>query len=76
MMTHYDPLRKATLLQKCHRLFYDCVDYEKSESNDKIMRAFDFYSQIYCQKFEVGALENMEEEKYLEDNHLGIYHMI
>ena len=27
MMQHYSSDRKATLLQKCHRTFLDCVDF-------------------------------------------------
>ena len=53
MMTHYNKAKKASLLQKCHRTFLDCVDYKMSPF-DQVMKAFDFYSQIYCQKFEEG----------------------
>lgn len=40
------------------------------------MRAFDFFSQIYCQKFEVGALDSMDSEKHDKSRVLGIYKML
>jgi hypothetical protein len=49
LMQKYDPERKASLLQKCHRTFLDCVDYKNEATNkDNVLKAFDFFSQIYC----------------------------
>lgn len=31
MAQHYNTARKATLLQKCHRTFLDCIDYADSD---------------------------------------------
>lgn len=64
MIQKYDVGRRASLLQKCHRTFLDCVDYKNTATNkDNVLKAFDFFSQIYCQKFEVGALEDKAEER-------------
>ena len=38
------------MLQKCHRVFLDCIDYESSSMGNVAM-AFDMLSQLYCQKF-------------------------
>lgn len=75
MMTHYNKGRKATLLQKCHRTFLDCVDYQQSPF-DKVIKAFDFFSQIYCSKFEEGQIDSIDQERSDEVNTLGIYRMI
>jgi len=74
-MKHYDAPRKATLLQRCHRLFLDCVDFGSGEL-EGVMRAFDFFSQIYCQKFEVGQLEDQKAEEHDRLKNLGVYKMI
>jgi hypothetical protein len=66
MVQHYDANRKATLLQRCHRTFLDCVDYDHLETQkENVLKAFDFFSQMYCQKFEVGVLDTLGSE--LED---------
>ena len=44
MMQHYDSQRRSTLLQKCHRTFLDCVDYQATNSIDSVMKSFDFFS--------------------------------
>lgn len=76
MVQFYDKSRKAGLLQYCHRTFMDCVDYSQSESLDKIHRALDFFSQIFCQKFEEGNLDDMEVERNDRNKNLGLYKMI
>ena len=40
------------------------------------MKAFDFFSQIYCQKFEEGAIDDKELEQHDRNRGLGIYKMI
>lgn len=75
MTQHYDASRKATLLQRCHRLFLDCVDHSSSNF-EKILKAFDFYSQIYCSKFEEGQMDDKEQEEYDRIQSLGIYKMV
>ena len=43
MMQSYDESKMATLLQKCHRVFLDCIDYD-STSMSNIAMAFDMLS--------------------------------
>ena len=64
LMQHYDSNIKANLLQRCHRLFLDCVNYDKDPRNEVVLKAFDFFSQIYCQKFEPRAIENLMKETH------------
>lgn len=73
MSQHYDESRKATLLQKCHRVFLDCVDYSTS-TFENVIKAYDFYSQMYCAKFEPSGVINEEDAYDLTEN-LGIYKM-
>ena len=40
------------------------------------MKAFDFFSQIYCQKFEEGAMDDKEYELHDKQRTLGVYKMI
>ena len=55
----------------------DCVDYKNTATNkDNVLKAFDFFSQIYCQKFEVGAIDDKAEERQDRTKGLGIYKMI
>ena len=63
-------------MQRCHRTFLDCVDYENTESMSNILSGFDFFSQIYCQKFDAGQMIDEKEEKNDKDTQLGIYRMI
>jgi len=63
------------LLQKCHRLFLDCVDHELSSSVPETMRAFDVYSQIYCQKFN-GQIESKDAEAHDARKELGVAKML
>ena len=76
MIQDYNENRKATLLQKCQRLFLDCVDYNQSTKADSIMKAFDFYSQIYCAKFEEGHFDEAETERIAMFKNLGVYAMV
>lgn len=48
MMEHYDKGRRPHLLQRCHRLFLDCVDHDKSQSIESTIKAMDIFSQVYC----------------------------
>ena len=72
MIQHYDDARKAYLMQRCHRTFLDCVDYENTESLGNILSGFDFFSQIYCQKFDEGQTIDEKEEKIEKVNELCI----
>lgn len=55
----------------------DCVDYKGEETSVvNVMKAFDFFSQIYCQKFEEGALDNKDLEIHDKVRGLGVYKMI
>lgn len=77
MIQHYDSNKRATLLQRCHRTFLDCVDYDHLDTQkENVLKAFDFFSQIYCQKFEVGALESEEEDMQDKERMLGVYKMV
>ena len=40
------------------------------------MKAFDFFSQIYCSKFEEGHFESVESETLDQHYDLGIYGML
>ena len=65
------------MLQKCHRTFLDCIDYDHSETQkENVLKAFDFFSQIYCQKFEAGALESEREDIQDKERVLGVYKMV
>jgi len=75
MMEHYDVGRRPHLLQRCHRVFLDCVDHSRSASVDQTMKAFDVYSQIYCQKFN-GQIESKEAEAQEQLQGLGVYKML
>lgn len=44
MMKHYDKGRRPHLLQRCHRLFLDCIDHDNSESIDGTIKALDIFS--------------------------------
>ena len=44
MMLHYDRGRQPHLLQRCHRLFLDCIDHENSDSMDGTIKAMDIFS--------------------------------
>ena len=59
MLQHYSEDRRATLLQRCHRTFLDCIDFSSAKFDD-IIKAFDFLSQLFCEKFEEGELYSME----------------
>lgn len=48
MMRHYDQGRQPHLLQRCHRIFLDCIDHEKSKDVDQTIKALDIFSQVYC----------------------------
>lgn len=39
----YDEVKMATMLQRCHRVFLDCIDYD-SASMGNIAMAFDMLS--------------------------------
>ena len=51
----------------------DCID--EAQDKGKTLKALDFFSQIFCQKFEGNNLEAEQEEYDLKYN-LGIYKMI
>ena len=75
MIQHYDSSRKATLHQQCQRTFLDCVDHESS-TVDNIMKAYDFFNQIFCMKFEEGYISTEEEEQHDKSKVLGMYKML
>lgn len=53
------------------------MDYDSNETQkENVMRAFDFFSQIYCQKFEVGALSDKDSESHDQARALGVYKML
>ena len=43
MIGHYNEIKMATMLQRCHRVFLDCIDYD-STSMGNIAMAFDMLS--------------------------------
>ena len=59
------------MLQRCHRVFLDCIDYESSSMGDVAM-TFDMLSQLYCQKFN-GQIESEEIERQERFRVLGMY---
>ena len=43
---------------------------------DQNMKAFDFFSQIYCSKFEEGHFDSEEVEREFQRKKLGVYAML
>lgn len=41
-----------------------------------VIKAFDFFSQIYCQKFEEGAMDDKDQELHDKIRGLGVYKMV
>ena len=48
----------------------------EAENAEKIMKAFDFYSQIYCSKFEKGQMDEVKDEANDYNYVLGAYKMV
>jgi hypothetical protein len=48
LIKKYGRATSARHLQRCHRVFLDCVDFKNTPGISNIVKAFDFYIQLYC----------------------------